>query len=178
MLLALFFLAFYKRKTFLIVFICSEQKFDTVTYNISDKLYRSLKTAATILSSWYETGSKHVTSAKVSNTKSSWKPITAGGSMRSVLGLVLFSIFIKDPKGGAANPQHFGRWQNWKEWLTASGVFLPSKRDLDRLDKWADRNLTMSRYLQKVFKVLRNSLSGLCQCCFTIMKNIFPDAQR
>lgn len=110
MLLALFLLAFYKRKTFLIEFICSEHKFDTVTYSISDTLYRSLKTVAPILSSWYETGSKHVTSAKISNTKSSWEPTTAAGSLRSVLGLVLFNTFIKDPKGGAANPQHFGRW--------------------------------------------------------------------
>lgn len=46
MLLALFLLAFYRRKIFLIVFICSGQKFDMVVYSISDKLYRALKTVA------------------------------------------------------------------------------------------------------------------------------------
>lgn len=41
----IFLLAFYKRKTSLIVFICSGKKFEVI-YNISDNLYRALKAAA------------------------------------------------------------------------------------------------------------------------------------
>lgn len=46
MLLALFLSAFYKRKTFLIVFLCSGHKFALVIYSTSDKLSRALKTVA------------------------------------------------------------------------------------------------------------------------------------
>lgn len=46
MLLALFLLAFYKRETFLIVFLCSGHKLALVIYTISDKLSRPLKTVA------------------------------------------------------------------------------------------------------------------------------------
>lgn len=173
----------YKRKTFLIVFICSGQKLDTVIYNISDKLSRALKPLAL---EYFPPGMKldpnmllQQKSVGWSVGKSGWKSVTAGAPLRSVLGLVLFNIFINDPEGGAANPQHFGWWDKTgrSERLTASGVFLASTRDLNRFDKWADRNLTMSRYLWKVSKNLTTSLSSLC-CIALNRKYVFPDAQR
>lgn len=72
-------------------------------------LHGTKNTGIIILSSWYETGSKHVTSAKMSSTKSSWKPIAAGAPPRSILGLVLFNTLINDLEDGAANPQQAGR---------------------------------------------------------------------
>lgn len=138
----IFLLAPYKRKTFLIVFICSGQKLDTVIYNISDKLSRALKPLAL---EYFPPGMKldpnmllQQKSVGWSVGKSGWKSVTAGAPLRSVLGLVLFNIFINDPEGGAANPQHFGWWDKTgrSERLTASGVFLASTRDLNRFDKW------------------------------------------
>lgn len=161
------------------MFICSWQKFDTVIYNIRQTLPGTKNTGITILSSWYETGSKHVTSAKISSTKSSWKPITADAPLRSTLGLVLFNTLINDPEDGAANPQHVGRWDKTGRGGRDPLVYFchPQQTLTGVTSGLTETSWCLDIFRNLVSKNLTTSLSSLCSITLK-RKNIFPDAQR
>ncbi|KAK4806616.1 hypothetical protein QYF61_013871 [Mycteria americana] len=76
--------------------------------------------------------------AVISDPKSPWKPLTSS----SVVGPILLKIFMNDPDDGAectlsklADDTKLGGVADTPEGCVAI------QRDLDRLEKWADRNL-------------------------------------
>ncbi|GAB0177588.1 mitochondrial enolase superfamily member 1 [Grus japonensis] len=95
----------------------------------------------------------------ISSTKSVWRPVTSDVFEESILGTVLLNIFINDLDDGAgctlskfADDAKLGRVADMPKGHAAI------QRDLNKLEKWADRNLVkFNKGKCKVLYLRRNN---------------------
>ena len=80
--------------------------------------------------------------AVISDTKSGWKPLTTSVPTGSILGPILLRIFMSDLDDGAeCTLSRFADDTKLGGVADTPGGCVAIQRDLDRLAKWADRNL-------------------------------------
>jgi len=147
-----------KRRAVDIVYLEFSEAFNTVCHKILlDELLKHGLDEQTgrWIANWLNGQAQSVV---ISGTKSSWKPVTSNVPQGSILGLILFTIFINDLGGGAectlskfADDTKLGVVADMPEGP------VTTQRDIDRLEKRADRNLMRFNKECQVLHLGRNN---------------------
>ena len=130
-----------ERRAMDIVYLDISKAFDTVSHKILGKLMKYGLDAQSVR--WIENRlNSQAERVVIIGTKSSWWPVTRGVLQKSIFGPVLFNVFFN-----VLNAWTEGTLSKFADDTKLGGVpgtadgCADIQRDLNRLEKWANRNL-------------------------------------